>query len=213
MSPNHPKKPNQGRPSGQSRFKTDAQGRWTLVPPHCVFDLEPDLADIEMLIREGDFEAARDAALYILEECQDMTGAHLLLGKIAEKQGNDLTVAKAHYGYVFEITLKWLGDKAYGPMNGGQKINRVSLESAEGLRRVLEKRGEKQKASQVGSYIEAWKGHGPAQAMSGDMRQGGDLSGQSRRPLPDGGKRRPMMSRPVRRPKPGDQSSKPSDSE
>lgn len=139
------------------RVKMDAQGRWTLVPPHCVFELEPDLADVEMLMQEEDFEAARDAALFILEECQDMTPAHLLLGNIAEKEMNDMIVAQAHYGYVFEITLKWLGHSEWASMNGGQKINRISLEAAEGLKRVLEKRGEKIKAEQVGKYIVAWK--------------------------------------------------------
>jgi hypothetical protein len=149
----------QGRREIPPRVKIDDQGRWTLVPPHCVFELEPDLADIEMLMKEGDFEAARDGALYLLEECQDMTAAHLLLGKIAEKEIKDPNIARAHYAYVFEITLKWLGRNSLGVMNGGQKINRISLEAAEGLKRVLEKRGDRQKAEQVARHIAAWKGH------------------------------------------------------
>ncbi|MFM7318756.1 MAG: hypothetical protein ACKO5E_17570 [bacterium] len=168
------------------RVKIDDQGRWTLVPPHCAFELEPDLADIEMLMKEGDFEAARDGALYLLEECQDMTAAHLLLGKIAEKDTNDLNVARAHYAYVFEITLKWLGRNELGVMNGGQKINRISLEAAEGLVRVLEKRGDRQKAAQVASYITAWKGHAEP----------------SRRPLPEPSRRPLADNRGFRPPRP-----------
>lgn len=197
------RKPASGNKPIPSRVKIDAAGRWTLVPPHCVFELEPDLADVEMLMKEGDFEAARDAALYILEECQDMTAAHLLLGEIAEKHMNDLIVAKAHYGYVFEITLKWLG-AAYEKqtMNGGQKINRISLQCAEGLKRVLEKRGEKIKAGQVDQYIEAWKF--PSRPPVKDQNQSSERMAPkaqrpSGRPASAPPKRRPMMPRPDRK--------------
>ena len=156
---------NQGRPRPRpsdkkppARVRIDPSGGWTLIPPHCVFELEPDLADVEMLLKEGDFEEARDAGLFILEECQDMTAAHLLLGKIAEKHMNDLTIAQGHYGYVFELTLKWLGDLDMARMNQAEKINRISAEAAEGLKRVLEKRGQMAKASQVARHLAAWKG-------------------------------------------------------
>lgn len=155
-----PERPKSRQPQKKApiRVKVDPSGGWTLIPPHCVFELEPDLADVEMLMREEDYEAARDAALFILEECQDMTAAHVLLAKIAEKESNDLNVAQAHYGYVFELTMKWLGDLAMAPMNQAQKINRVSAEAAEGLKRVLEKRGQMDKAAQVAKYLAAWKG-------------------------------------------------------
>ena len=181
------------------RVKIDDQGRWTLVPPHCVFELEPDLADIEMLMKEGDYEAARDGALYLLEECQDMTAAHLLLGKIAEKESNDLNIARAHYAYVFEITLKWLGRNELGVMNGGQKINRISLESAEGLARVLEKRGDHQKAAQVAKFVAAWKGHGePSQRPLPESIRRPYPTEHSRRPLSEN--RGPRSPRPENRP-------------
>ena len=180
------------------RVKIDDQGRWTLVPPHCAFELEPDLADIEMLMKEGDYEAARDGALYLLEECQDMTAAHLLLGKIAEKESNDLNIARAHYAYVFEITLKWLGRNELGVMNGGQKINRISLESAEGLARVLEKRGDHQKAAQVAKFVAAWKGHGEPSKKPLPEHSRRPLPEHSRRPLPEN--RGPRPPRPENRP-------------
>lgn len=157
--------PNPGRPRPRPsdkkppvRVKIDPSGGWTLIPPHCVSELEPDLADVEMLLKEGDYEEARDAGLFILEECQDMTAAHLLLGKIAEKHMNDLTIAQGHFGYVFELTLKWLGDLDMARMNQAEKINRISAEAAEGLKRVLEKRGQMAKAGQVARYLAAWKG-------------------------------------------------------
>jgi hypothetical protein len=111
-----------------------------------------------MLLKEGDYEEARDAGLFILEECQDMTAAHLLLGKIAEKHMNDLTIAQGHYGYVFELTLKWLGELDMARMNQAEKINRISADAAEGLKRVLEKRGQMAKAGQVARHLAAWKG-------------------------------------------------------
>lgn len=204
----------------------DPSGGWTLIPPHCVFELEPDLHDVEMLLKEGDFEEARDAALFILEECQDMTAAHLMLGKIAEKNMNDMTIAQGHYGYVFEVTLKWLGDLAMSPMNQAEKINRISAECAEGLIRVLDKKGQEDMADQVGRYLDAWKGQTtpqrqasrsatPAQRPAPRLSSGQD-SGQSR-PRPDQAgsrpaqgqsgppKRRPMLAKPNRnRPKPTD---------
>jgi len=205
------------------RVKKDPSGGWTIIPPHCVFELEPDLHDVEMLLREGDYEEARDAALFILEECQDMTAAHLLLGKIAEKHMNDMTIAQGHYGYVFEVTLKWLGDLAMAPMNQAEKINRISAECAEGLIRVLDKKGQEDMADQVARYLDAWKGQTrpvaarrPAvdtqRPASGPAAPRGDAGPTAQRPAPrpvqggaSGGppKRRPMLAKPNRnRPKP-----------
>jgi hypothetical protein len=204
------------------RVKRDPSGGWTLIPPHCVFELEPDMHDVEMLLKEGDFEEARDAALFILEECQDMTAAHLMLGKIAEKHMNDMTIAQGHYGYVFEMTLKWLGDLAMTPMNQAEKINRTSAECAEGLIRVLDKKGQEDMADQVARYLDAWKGQTTPQRQTSRpeptprpaprLAPGPDSGNARPRPAQGQGgpstgppKRRPMLAKPNRnRPKPTD---------
>jgi hypothetical protein len=178
--------------------------------------------DVEMLLKEGDFEEARDAALFILEECQDMTAAHLMLGKIAEKHMNDMTIAQGHYGYVFEMTLKWLGDLSMTPMNQAEKINRTSAECAEGLIRVLDKKGQEDMADQVARYLDAWKGQTtpqrqtprpePTPRPAPRLAPGPDSGNARPRPAQGQGgpstgppKRRPMLAKPNRnRPKPTD---------
>jgi hypothetical protein len=191
-----------------ARVRNDPSRGWTIVPPHCTIELEPDLEDVEMLLKEGDAESARDAALYLLEECQDMTAAHELLGRIAEGELNDSGMAQGHYGYVFELTLKWLGPFELAPMDSSRKINRISLKCAEGLMRVLQKRGEVHKASQVQRYVAAWKGEtGPRERPAAAPNTGGgpSPSGSPKRPWSGPKSRRPMLPRPKRQ-KPGGES-------
>lgn len=203
MKPGDRSQPNRPNPPQKKpippRVRNEPGRGWTLVPPHCANELEPDLEDAEMLLKEGDAESARDAVLYLLEECQELLAGHELLGRIAEREPVDLAVAQGHYGYVFELTLKWLGPLDLAPMDKSRRINRTALACAEGLCRVLEKRGQRAKASQVRQHVDAWSGV----AGSGRAHVGPRPSGPSGpRPRPSSGpKRRPMMPRPDR-PKP-----------
>jgi len=198
--PNRPNSP-QKKPI-PPRVRHEPGRGWTLIPPHCANELEPDLEDAEMLLKEGDEESARDAVLYLLEECQELLAGHELLGRIAEREPVDLAVAQGHYGYVFELTLKWLVPLDLEPMDKSRKINRTALACAEGLFRVLEKRGERTKAAQVRQHIDTWSGvTGPVRLPAGP-RPGG-APGNRPRPAAGPKKRRPMMPRPDR-PKPGE---------
>lgn len=190
--PNRPK-PGQNKPI-PPRVRNEPGRGWTLVPPHCALELEADLDDAEMLLKEGDPESARDAVLYLLEECQDLLAGHELLGRIAEREPADLAVAQGHYGYVFELTLKWLGNLALAPMDKSKRINRTALACAEGLVRVLEKRGQKGKATQVRQHADAWSGKS---ASAGRVAPSGP-GGPPRRHQPGPFGNRPPIRKPDR---------------
>lgn len=192
--PDRPK-PGQKKPI-PPRVRTDPQRGWTLIPPHCAIELEADLDDAEMLLKEGDPESARDAVLYLLEECQDLLAGHELLGRIAEREPADLAVAQGHYGYVFELALKWLGPQADSAMDKSKRINRTALACAEGLCRVLDKRGQKAKAAQVRQQIDFWSGKSRSRRPAHGPGGGGRPSGPANRPAPGPARRNPRPDRP-----------------
>ena len=57
------------------------------------------------MIAEDELEAARDELLFLVEDCHGFVEAHNLLAELA-LQGNDIPLARGHFGYAYENVLE-----------------------------------------------------------------------------------------------------------
>jgi hypothetical protein len=109
------------------------QDAWQLVHPAEARERRDDLDEVRTMIDAGEFDIARDELRWLLDGCHDLLEAHRLLGEIAVETG-DLPLARAHFGYAYEIGLKALpAGKPPGPLPYSITANQAFLESAKGL--------------------------------------------------------------------------------
>ncbi len=80
-------------------------GTWELQHPRCAVEREDDLRDVEAMIAAGEHDIARDELRWLLEGCSDNIAAHELLGELA-MQAEDLSLARGHFGYAYQIGMK-----------------------------------------------------------------------------------------------------------
>ncbi len=133
---------NQGRkPSGGKRSPTSVaverapsgQG-WILRHPVCVRECAEDLDEVRSMIEAGEADVAIDELRWLLETCRDMIEAHALLGRLAVESAQDLELARAHFGYGYQLGFKALtraGDPA--PLSPLHPANRPFFDAGRGL--------------------------------------------------------------------------------
>lgn len=115
---------------GEVRLKQNPAGQWHLVHPRCVQERELDLEDVEEMLDAGEIDVARDELRWLLNGCSDHIAIHYLLGDLALAE-NDLPLARAHYGYAFQIGYRaW--KKAYMPLPFTQDLPENELFFAAG---------------------------------------------------------------------------------
>ena len=107
-------------------------GGWELVPPRSVRDRDADLEEVRGMMEVGEFEIARDELVWLLSECRDLIDAHRLLGEIALAD-EDFRLARAHFGYAYELGSRALPKDFAGPLPLCCPANRGFLESCKGL--------------------------------------------------------------------------------
>lgn len=123
--------------------------------PRCVQEREDDIQEVREMLAHEEFELAEDELRWLLQDCPDFMAAHVLLGRIAEEE-HRLDLARAHYGYAFEIGCKALAGRAPGRLDHRRPANRPWFEAAAGLLRCLVALGEHDKASDVLNTVAQW---------------------------------------------------------
>ncbi|TWT47654.1 hypothetical protein [Botrimarina hoheduenensis] len=174
--PNRPgtgNKTSQG-PSGW-RVTSTPEGAFALVAPPDIVEREDDINEVRLMIEAEETEIAADELRWLLADCPDHLTAHALLGEIAGGTG-DLVLARAHFGYAFEIGLKTLAAAGCaGPLPGADLRNGAWHDAALGLAWALEKLGESRMADDVAATTLRMDSTDPAgvRAMLDDLRSGG----------------------------------------
>lgn len=127
-------KPRNNPPTGRitARKGPDPQC-FELVHPGCAQERAEDIEDVQQMLDSGELEIARDELRWLLEGCSDFIAAHRLLGEVALELG-DLSLARGHFGYAFQIgdaALTYTSPAALAPYRYAG--NQAFLESAKGL--------------------------------------------------------------------------------
>lgn len=125
------------------------QEAWEFVHPPEAAERREDLDEVRAMIDNGEYDVARDELRWLLDGCHDLLEAHRLLGEIALETG-ELDLARAHFGYAYEIGLKALPQgRPPGPLPYSIAANQAFLESAKGLAWAFRELGRADRAREV----------------------------------------------------------------
>jgi hypothetical protein len=101
------------------------------------------------MIDAGEHEIALDELRWLLSDCAENIGAHVLLGELAAAAG-DFPLARGHYGAGYQLGLQTLRRaKMPKPLLYSQPANRAFFEAGRGLVGSLEKLGKPAMANEV----------------------------------------------------------------
>jgi hypothetical protein len=106
-----------------------------LVHPRCARDRAEDLEEVREIIAAGELEVAIDELRWLVGGCSEFIEAHSLLGELALAEGEDVALARGHFGVAVQLGLKALerAKAAGGPFDYSQRANRSFFEAARGL--------------------------------------------------------------------------------
>jgi hypothetical protein len=122
--------------------------RFAFQPPVCAFDRQEDLEEVQQMIAGGELEIARDELLYLVSDCRGFLEAHNLLGELALEE-EDISLARGHYGFAYEIGLDSLPAGFRGILPAKRDYNRAFFLAGRGLARCLIARGQPQEGRAV----------------------------------------------------------------
>lgn len=122
--------------------------RFAFQPPVCAFDRREDLEEVQQMIAAGELEIARDELLYLVSDCRGFLEAHNLLGELALEE-EDISLARGHYGFAYEIGLDSLPAGFRGILPAKRDYNRAFFLAGRGLARCLIARGKDQEGRAV----------------------------------------------------------------
>lgn len=122
--------------------------RFAFQPPVCACDRKEDLDEVHEMIAAGELEIARDELLYLVGDCRAFLEAHNLLGELALEE-EDLSLAKGHFGFAYEIGLDSLPAGFRGILPADRDYNRAFFLAGRGLARCLIARGQRQDGREV----------------------------------------------------------------
>lgn len=102
------------------------------------------------MIEMKETEVARDELQWLLSGCSDSIDAHYLLGLIAVDAAGDWQLARAHFGYAYQLGLRaWQRAGSPTPVPYSLPANRGFHESGSALARCLHKLGKSSIAAEV----------------------------------------------------------------
>jgi hypothetical protein len=153
-----------------------ADGRsWVFVHPRCARDQVEDLEEVRLMIDSGELDVAIDELRWLLADCAENIGSHVLLGELAAEMG-DFPLARGHYGAGYQLGLQALRRaKMPKPMLYAQPANQTFFEAGRGLIGSLEKLGKSTMANEVVATLVELDASDPLQlrAMVDAIRTGG----------------------------------------
>jgi hypothetical protein len=143
--------------------------------PHCARDQVEDLEEVRLMIDSGELDVALDELRWLLSDCAENIGSHVLLGELAAEMG-DFPLARGHYGAGYQLGLQTLRRaKMPKPLLYAQPANQTFFEAGRGLIGSLEKLGKSAMANEVVLTLTELDPSDPLQlrAMVDAMRTGG----------------------------------------
>jgi hypothetical protein len=134
--PRPPRRGGEGQPpvSGVSVARATSGSGWVLVHPRCVRECAEDLEEARAMIAAGEADVAIDELRWLLDVCRDTIEAHALLGRLAAEHARDLELARAHFGYGYQLGVKALrraGNPT--PLSALHPANRPFYDAGRGL--------------------------------------------------------------------------------
>lgn len=159
MAPNRDRRPQRRGKPRRGPEKKPSQPRITLRPlsqpgqfelayPACVERRQEDLEEVQVMLAAGEIDLAIDELRWLLEGCRPLLQAHRLLGEIALSDG-DLPLARAHFGYAYELGMAALPPTFSGTLPYASPGNQPLFESGKGLLWCLKQMGEAETAQHV----------------------------------------------------------------
>src|SRR5262245_10893637 len=96
-------------PKGGLDVRRTADGRgWVFGHPRCARDRAEDLEEVQAMVEAGEVDVAVDELRWLLSGCSEFMEAHALLGELALAGGNDVPLARGHFGFAVQLGLKTL---------------------------------------------------------------------------------------------------------
>lgn len=130
------------------RRTTDGRS-WVLVHPRCAVEQTEDLEEVRLMMDAGERDVALDELRWLLADCAENIGSHVMLGELAAEAG-DWPLARAHYGAGYQLGLQTLRRaKLPKPLVYSQPANQTFFEAGRGLIASLEKLGKGAMANEV----------------------------------------------------------------
>src|SRR4051812_5994609 len=127
------------------------------------------------MIEAGEMDVALDELRWLLSDCSEFIGAHVLLGEVA-RAGGDFPLARAHYGAGYQLGLQALRRANMPrPLLYSQLANQSFFEAGQGLIWTLEKIGKPKMAEEIVAPLTKIDSTAPLhlRAMLDDLRSGG----------------------------------------
>jgi hypothetical protein len=150
--PNRKRSPRRSTgPKGGVDVRRTADGRgWVFVHPRCARDRAEDLEEVRMMVEAGELDVAVDELRWLLSGCSDFIEAHALLGELALAAGNDVPLARGHFGIAVQLGLKALDrSRAKGPLPCREPANASFYIAGRGLAWCLAKLDLRPKAEEL----------------------------------------------------------------
>jgi len=155
-----------GRRSTVTLRSSERPGEFELVPPSCALERAEDLEEVHQMIDAGENDVAIDELRWLLNDCPDLLEAHQLLGELALVDG-DPRLARAHFGYAFDIGLNALPRENWRcALPFRLPGNRSFLTAAKGLAHCLNEIGEPERAREVAQRLIAFDPSDPLRVKS-----------------------------------------------
>jgi hypothetical protein len=109
-----------------------------LVHPVGVRERAEDLDEVREMIEAEEIDVATDELRWLLAECPEFVAAHALLGELALAAGNDLQLARGHFGAGYQLVLQALRRAEMPkPLLYSQPANRPFFAAGRGLAECL----------------------------------------------------------------------------
>lgn len=173
------RRPNQGNDVAVRALGKDKHGidrGWVFVYSREVKERAEDLEEVIAMIEGGEHEIALDELRWLLAECSEFMAAHALLGELAVEMGQDIELARGHFGFAFTLGEKAI-DRANckGPLFGSETTNAPWYDAGRGLAWCFEKQGQGAMADRILALTKLYDASDPAGigAMLDDLRSGG----------------------------------------
>jgi len=121
-----------------------------LVHPRSIRARSEDLEEVQEMIAVGEIDIAIDELRWLLAGCSEMMEAHFLLGKLAVEADGDLPLARAHFGFGYELGLRALRRaKMPSPLPAEHPANQPFFDAGRGLAWCLHAQGKSPMALKV----------------------------------------------------------------
>ncbi|RMF95095.1 MAG: hypothetical protein D6741_12040, partial [Planctomycetota bacterium] len=147
--------------------RVDATGdaaEYEFVFPRDVREREDDLEEVRRMLEMGEIDVAVDELRWLVGGCEGLLEGHRLLGEIAAEEG-DWELARAHFGYAYDLGLKALPQGFAGRLPFRRLSNRPMFYAADGLARCLVHLGDFDQAKAIWRQMATWDPDDPLQAV------------------------------------------------